>query len=572
VTVSADIDLKAVRLEALTHPSLPGNGPGRYPTGNFGQASWKVTATIPSRKDHITLEFDHVWADQQFEWPIQSNGHLNIYGGGEGRNCTAIWATSKPVSLVAGTKLTFEMQFKSANERSENLGHFRLSVSSDPAAIDRERKHFAVIKLTDPWQKLARAYQIRGNQKAIDQLVKRRPKLAAQIGDAFIQDQDKDWPRAVAIYSRGITAKTTDVVLLSKRARAYEALKNWDAAAADWSRAATGNPDGAKLLAEFAQRLAAAGQVPSANGQFAKAQALYERSLAADPENDPVATELTQLLLNKHENGSSAPWTVLKPTEMKSKGGATLTKLADDSILAGGVNPRPDQYTVKFIIPKRMAIRSIRLQALTHRSLPGNGPGRGTNGGLPGWFTLSRWEVTAKGPGAAGPPRSLSFHAACADYSWNNAPLGLPGVWNITWGAGKNRTSVWRLSDPITLEAGTELVSQMRFNELPDWSDQNLGRFRLSVSSDPAVFDREQTHFAVMQLTDPWSQLAGAYAVNGRNDEALRYFGNALQRADDYEARKPILEIAARFDDVLSALALKQAKFAGPGGSFGRGR
>ena len=127
------------------------------------------------------------------------------------------------------------------------------------------------------------------------------------------------------IYSRGITPETTDALLLSKRARAYEALKNWDAAAADWSRAATGNPEGAKLLAEFGRRLAAGGQVPLANGQFEKAQALYERSLEADPENDVVATELAQLLLDKHENGNSARWTVLKPTEMKSEGGATLT-------------------------------------------------------------------------------------------------------------------------------------------------------------------------------------------------------------------------------------------------------
>ena len=168
-------------------------------------------------------------------------------------------------------------------------------------------------------------YQIRGDQQAIDRLVERRPKLAGQIGDLFIEDKDKDWPRAVKIYSRGITAETTDVLLLSKRARAYEALQNWDAAAADWSRAATGNPEGAKLLAEFARRLAAGGQVPLANGQFEKSQALYERSLEADPENDVVAAELAQLLLDKYDNENSARWTVLKPTEMKSAGGATLT-------------------------------------------------------------------------------------------------------------------------------------------------------------------------------------------------------------------------------------------------------
>src|SRR5262249_9606847 len=154
-------------------------------------------------------------------------------------------------------------QFKSANDNSENLGHFRLSVSSDPGVIDREQQRVALLKLTDPWQKLAAAYRRQGKQHAIDQLVERRRKLAGPIGDRFPQgkDEEKDWRRALALYNKAITEKTTDIDLLSKRARAHEALGNWDAAAADWSRAAARDPDGAKLLGEFAIRLTA-GQVP----------------------------------------------------------------------------------------------------------------------------------------------------------------------------------------------------------------------------------------------------------------------------------------------------------------------
>ena len=84
------------------------------------------------------------------------------------------------------------------------------AVSSDLAAVDRERKHLAVTKFTDPWQKLAAAYQLKGDQKAIDRLVERRPSSAGPIGDLFTQgkDEDKDWRRAIALYSKGITAKT----------------------------------------------------------------------------------------------------------------------------------------------------------------------------------------------------------------------------------------------------------------------------------------------------------------------------------------------------------------------------
>ena len=55
-----------------------------------------------------------------------------------------------------------------------------------------------------------------------------------------------------------------------------------------------------------------------------------------------------------------------------------------------------------------------------------------------------------------------------------------------------------------------------------------------------------------------WARLAAAYALNGGNDEASQYFSKALTRADGYEARKPILEFASRFDDLLSALSRRQ--------------
>jgi len=85
-----------------------------------------------------------------------------------------------------------------------------------------------------------------------------------------------------------------------------------------------------------------------------------------------------------------------------------------------------------------------------------------------------------------------------------------------------------------------------------------LGRFRLSVSSDAAAFDRDAKRFAAMKLNDPWARLAAAYGVNGRNEEALQSFSKALERPGSYEARKPIVEAAARFDEVLSALIQRQ--------------
>ncbi len=169
----------------------------------------------------------------------------------------------------------------------------------------RPKKQYEATFIADPWARLAMAYLQARDRQALDRLVERRPKFAGQMGDLFAAD--RDWPRAVEIYSRGIPAKTTDVVLLSKRARAYEALKNWDSADADWSRVAEGNPDGAELLGDFARRLAVSDQMALANSHFEKAQAHYERSLKADANNDLVAMDLVQLLLDKQEYAPANP-------------------------------------------------------------------------------------------------------------------------------------------------------------------------------------------------------------------------------------------------------------------------
>ena len=134
--------------------------------------------------------------------------------------------------------------------------------------------------------------------------------------------------------------------------------------------------------------------------------------LEADPEDDLVILELTQLLLDKEENESRTRWTILKPAEMKSAGGATLRKLDDDSVLASGVNPLSDAYTVAFNVPEKTEIRWIRLEALTHDSLPGHGPGRGSTAPRAGLFELSSWDLTANRPDGANSPRPL-FSAQC---------------------------------------------------------------------------------------------------------------------------------------------------------------
>jgi WD40 repeat protein/tetratricopeptide (TPR) repeat protein len=650
MTVGADIDLAALRLEALTHNSLPQKGPGRHPTGNYAQDSWKVIATLPDQKEPITLKFDKVWEDQPFQWGIQPGGRLNIFGGGEGRDCTAIWATSKPVSLVAGAKLTFEFQFKSADGNSENLGHFRLSVSSDPAAIDLQRKYFSITKLTDPWQKLAAAYLLKGDQQAVDQLVERRPKLAGPIGDLFTQgnDEEKDWRRALALYNKAITEKTADGDLLSKRARAYEALKNWDAAAADWARAAAGNPDGAKLLGEFARRLAAGNQLALAKAPFAESQALYEKALKGDPGNDVVAAELAQLLLDKlgAEPAKEPDWVVLKPAQAKTESGAKLTLQEDGSILVEKVLSA-EQPTVRWLSGPQ-PVRAVRIESSTNALTPTNGApffneyqtiaaSMARAGALRGQFVrldlpgdnsrfprspadkekktinLAELQVFHGDQNIAlrkkarqsstyqesrtGPERAVDgnivgndsgnpyAHTITEDNPWWEVDLGSEQaidrivIWNRTEFGLHIRMNHFRVrvldrARNVVFEQvidkapnpSTEIVPQRLLVDtkpeaagenqplivrLPRWVRNDAPpRYRISVAprfADLAIED-------IITGADGEARLAAGYALNGQNEGALQHFGTALRQAEDYQARKPIVELAARFDEVLSAL------------------
>jgi WD40 repeat protein/tetratricopeptide (TPR) repeat protein/energy-coupling factor transporter ATP-binding protein EcfA2 len=426
-----------------------------------------------------------------------------------------------------------------------DVGLYRVPAGS----LALTKRRFAALENTDAWAKLAAAYQLRGDQQAIDQLVARRPKLAGRIGDLFIQDQDKDWSRAVEIYSRGITAETTEVELLSKRAHAYEALKNWDAATADWSRAATGNPEGAKLLAEFAQRLATGGQGRLANGPFEKAQALYERSLEADAENDLVATDLAQLLSDQHENGNSTRWTVLKPTEMKSEGGATLTLQPDGSVLASGTNPDRDVYTLS-AKTELNHITAVRLEALPDPSLPNNGPGRDQSGN----FHLNELRVFS-----GGRPCPLTNIIVVNDETgqFRNVIDGklddTQGWGNYGW-PGKTNTAV--IATRLDRAPGDDLKIELYFSR-SQYTQHNLGRFRLSVSGAPAAFEREQKRVADLKVRDPWAKLVALYHVKGDQpaiDSLLKAHPTAVAGIGDrYAADKNWNRAVAEYTKAITA-------------------
>jgi len=67
---------------------------------------------------------------------------------------------------------------------------------------------------------------------------------------------------------------------------------------------------------------------------------------------------------------------VLKPVKAQSELGASFSILPDDSILVSGANRWKDRYQVALTLGTDINLTAVRLEALTHDSLPNQGPGR----------------------------------------------------------------------------------------------------------------------------------------------------------------------------------------------------
>jgi hypothetical protein len=122
-------------------------------------------------------------------------------------------------------------------------------------------------------------------------------------------------------------------------------------------------------MCKLAQHLDEQGNATLAAAARTKARALFEQQQQVQPDNEALASELADLLLSE----SLARWVVLKPTELKSVGGATLTLQSDGSILASGINASGDIYTVS-TVGDLDRITAVRLEALPDPSLPNKGP------------------------------------------------------------------------------------------------------------------------------------------------------------------------------------------------------
>ena len=219
-------------------------------------------------------------------------------------------------------------------------------------------------------------------------------------------------------------------------------------------------------------------------------QALLKQKAALDIRPKRVVDELlspaTQAAVAVWEKSlSSRPsiWTVLDPESFTSSGGATLTKQSDLSVLASGVRPEVDTYTVVArTISKRTA---VRLEVLAHDSLPHNGPGRQDNGNL----HLSEFQLSAVAqtdPTATN--RSIALQNASADFDQKDWGIekAIDGKTNTAWGiypeVGKSHFAVFETKEDVGVAGGTKLTFVL---EQKHGGGHLIGRLRFSVTTAP---------------------------------------------------------------------------------------
>jgi tetratricopeptide (TPR) repeat protein len=159
------------------------------------------------------------------------------------RRQEAVFELEPDSQNTTGSTVVIQLTSKGSADWRHTLGRFRLSVSADPTAFESEKWRFATMNknLTDPWERLALAHFVLGDQSALDKVLEQHPASASFKGD--LRAASQDWQGAVAEYTTAITPETKDAKLLAKRAEAYEKLKKWDLAVADWTRASQQQPD-----------------------------------------------------------------------------------------------------------------------------------------------------------------------------------------------------------------------------------------------------------------------------------------------------------------------------------------
>lgn len=182
ITATTDqLGITAVRLQALTDPSLPGGGPGRHSNSNFVLTEFELDiSSIADPKQKQTIKFARAFADySQKSYEIAKaidgvggNSGWAVDGPTRKQNATAVFVAQQPFGYQGGTQLTFRLKHL-ANFATHGVGRPRLSLTTESA--DR-------VSLDGMPSEILALAKLDGQQ--------RTPQQSKQLRDFFVQSGD----------------------------------------------------------------------------------------------------------------------------------------------------------------------------------------------------------------------------------------------------------------------------------------------------------------------------------------------------------------------------------------------
>ncbi len=337
------------------------------------------------------------------------------------------------------------------------------------------------------WLRRSRALAERGDAAAA-------AAAAARARDIRVDDAAPWIEHAVSHYRRGDSPDARDAL-----ARAVEAL-----------------PDDPGRWIGLVRSLAQVGWTEGSETVAAKARSRCERRLSRAPDDEVAAAALAEVL---SDADLSPGWTILQPEVMTSAAGATLSRLGDGSVLAGGRNPVADTYAVEAVTPLA-GITGLRLEAIPDPSLPHHGCGRDV---ISGNFHLDAIRLSAASPPRGAAPVAVRLCRVCVDYADQRPGYSrASGIldtdtstfWSIWPETRRRHWAVFPIDPPIGKSAGTRLRVELDCQTAS--SHSVLGRFRLSVTNRPdPSFRTRLTRFKADPMRNGLTRLGAAYYLLG---------------------------------------------------------
>lgn len=247
-------------------------------------------------------------------------------------------------------------------------------------------------------------------------------------------------------------------------------------------------------------------------------------------------------------------WHVLKPTALKSEGGATMEAQQDGTIVVSGANPEKDTLVVEATAPVGK-IGGVKIEPIPDPKFANGGPGRSESGN----FVLTGVILTVH-PGEG----TMPIGGAVSDFTqsgYDNLDLlyaaggtNKEGAWAVYPEPAKPH---WLLLEPRGYVDAKAFKLKLEFNSV--WKQHVFGKFRISVT--------DALHPALSNLPPAISSIKAKATRSNQELGTLRdYFERAHVDTREYRAAVMNLnrKIASVEAQIPTALVLSEKPTKGP--------